>query len=501
MTLYPSTPADDSATQSTLSFAYSEPSNIRTLSTNTVSDGSSIGGLIYTPDLSQTDPCYNLSTPYIPTNVTRQPNLPDTDYSLVAIAPWISPTCTLNYLASARRDPIRAFIFFLPADQGQIPPTANDAVWGLGDGGQWKRNNEYPVYAISADDAGNILRASALYSGNMTSVPFGHLLTEQYDPRDYVRLYLNIDTGSSPSMPSLWIFLLIILAILLAIVGAISFAMHVVQRRRRNLLRQRVANGEVDLEALGIKRLTVPQEILLSMPLYTYGTVPSVSEKPNYKASAETVEAQAQAPLELTRQLDQPTCPICLDDFVSHETNIRQLPCRHIFHPDCVDAYLRDNSSLCPLCKKSALPKGYCPANVSNAMVRRERMIRGLRPGAETVATPVGWRVLSWLGRKLSWRRPREGRDGGVDAAVEAGAGAGSEAGVATGAVEMLPRAEVGTVEEPSQPPPPLETQSRREWARQRAVAMLGPRPAADVEGQQGGSRWRKWVRSAFPSG
>lgn len=46
--------------------------------------------------------------------------------------------------------------------------------------------------------------------------------------------------------------------------------MHWVQRRRREALRRRISNGEVDLEALGIKRLTVPQDIIDKMPMYTY---------------------------------------------------------------------------------------------------------------------------------------------------------------------------------------------------------------------------------------
>ena len=75
----------------------------------------------------------------------------------------------------------------------------------------------------------------------------------------------------------------------------------------------------------------------------------------------------------------QPTCAICLDDFVPGGTTVRELPCKHIFHPECIDSFLRENSSLCPMCKKTVLPKGYCPAMVTNAMVRRERLVRRMR--------------------------------------------------------------------------------------------------------------------------
>jgi hypothetical protein len=58
---------------------------------------------------------------------------------------------------------------------------------------------------------------------------------------------------------------------------------------------------------------------------------------------------------------------------------LRELPCTHIFHAACVDPFLTTHSSLCPLCKKSALPTGYVPKTITNVMVRRERQVRRLR--------------------------------------------------------------------------------------------------------------------------
>ena len=82
----------------------------------------------------------------------------------------------------------------------------------------------------------------------------------------------------------------------------------------------------------------------------------------------------------------QTTCSICLDDFMHDETTVRELPCNHIFHPECIDPFLLNNSSLCPLCKKSVLPPGYCPVQVTNIMVRRERLLRRTRQ--RNVETP-----------------------------------------------------------------------------------------------------------------
>lgn len=51
---------------------------------------------------------------------------------------------------------------------------------------------------MPTDSGTTLMDASARYSGNMTDVPNGHELTEYYDSRDYVRLYVDIDTGMSP---------------------------------------------------------------------------------------------------------------------------------------------------------------------------------------------------------------------------------------------------------------------------------------------------------------
>eukprot|EP00882_Tetradesmus_deserticola_P005108 GHRQ01005381.1.p1 GENE.GHRQ01005381.1~~GHRQ01005381.1.p1 ORF type:complete len:266 (+),score=68.40 GHRQ01005381.1:371-1168(+) len=43
-------------------------------------------------------------------------------------------------------------------------------------------------------------------------------------------------------------------------------------------------------------------------------------------------------------------CSICFGEYDAADVEVKQLPCRHYFHPDCIDAWLaRDNT--CPLCK------------------------------------------------------------------------------------------------------------------------------------------------------
>jgi hypothetical protein len=45
---------------------------------------------------------------------------------------------------------------------------------------------------------------------------------------------------------------------------------------------------------------------------------------------------------------EKPSCSICADDFMKGQ-DIRLLPCGHQYHPECVDPWLLNVSSTCPL--------------------------------------------------------------------------------------------------------------------------------------------------------
>lgn len=53
---------------------------------------------------------------------------------------------------------------------------------------------------------------------------------------------------------------------------------------------------------------------------------------------------------EYTKEDNADTCAICVDEFQENVV-VRELPCGHIFHPDCIDEWLSNYSSMCPLCK------------------------------------------------------------------------------------------------------------------------------------------------------
>ncbi|KAF2664077.1 hypothetical protein BT63DRAFT_100458 [Microthyrium microscopicum] len=514
---------------SSVSFRYDLPSEVITLSTTNADPSNDLTGLLYVPELDAGSSCEDKIYQYVPKNATSNLQLPQgAQFAFLAVAPWISVTCTQQWLYAARDDPLRAFIFFLPNNETSAPK-ANDPAWSLGDNGKWKKTSKFPVYAIDGASGGSILRNMALYSGNLTSVPFGHNLADDYPPTAYVRLAGALQMESGTTLPSLWAFLLIVLGILIFIIASTSCLMHCIQRRRRQRLRQRVANGEVDLERLGIRRLTVPRFLLEQMPLYKY---PVVEKDEEDRASRETIERNESpnnepkvntSPPHIKNIFTQPSCAICLDEFVPGESNVRELPCRHIFHSECVDTFLRENSSLCPLCKKSSLPKGYCPPVLTNAMVRRERMLRRMREQMPNQSggrhqysnrswNPASWRI--WSREVFSAPRRAQGHP-----AIPARVPAPVELRVTSEDPEHTAAQDDDEVEyvqvpdpdnpdpiHPDVPPAPSPSnETRTEWARRRALAMVGRSPIAAVSTEaldvveQRRPRWRKAVGKVWP--
>jgi hypothetical protein len=374
-----------------------------------------IQGLLYVPDLESRDPCTQFESAYVPSTAVRQAHLPPSDYNLIALVPWYNANCTRSYFASAAFDPIRALITYRPDNSIEQPPPAEDEIWNLHDRGSWKSNTKFPIYAIPGAIGYSMMTQLSLYSGNVTSVPYGENISALYNPDadDYVRIWSQIRVATTDSLPTIWIFILICVAALFFIVAGISCTMHYVQYRRRASLQRRVMSGEVNLEAMNIKRVLVPIEHVEKLPLFTYNYEPNANSLPpspttprapvrahvreNSLGIDEAITAIPAPPYSekalpsptakstftgitaVSTATDyQPTCSICAQDYENRVTIIRELPCGHIFHPECVDEFLSCHSSLCPQCKASMLPKGFSP-KITNSMVRRERAIRKLR--------------------------------------------------------------------------------------------------------------------------
>jgi hypothetical protein len=59
------------------------------------------------------------------------------------------------------------------------------------------------------------------------------------------------------------------------------------------------------------------------------------------------------APLLADGELEEPNpCTICLEDFEPGD-KLKVLPCGHEYHKECIEPWLLEKSSLCPLCKQN----------------------------------------------------------------------------------------------------------------------------------------------------
>ncbi|KAL1988033.1 hypothetical protein VTN96DRAFT_1557 [Rasamsonia emersonii] len=435
-----------------ISFRYVLDGTIQTLSSNNPPAEDSFRGLLFVPSLDPRDVCNKITEPFIPQNVTRERDLPEYDHDIIGLAPWVSRNCTQAYLAASRRASVRALIFYQPQSQDTgKPPPPSSPIWSLGDGGRWKKDNEYPVYAIPGPAGSKLMQELAKYSGGSTESQLDPEIMETFAPANCARLYalLDLEPSDATPVPGIWVFILAILGILFVVMILAYFSVRYMQKRRRENLRRRIIAGEIDLEHLGIKRMVVPPQVLVRLPLYIYpdlsttkppspsdktppGSVVDDPSKPAPVAAKPVVDVAAASgsqsargeqdedeissaileeiwpnfnPAPRTNRLtfSQLTCAICLEDFAPGSSLIRELPCTHIFHPECIDPFLMRESSLCPVCKKSVLPPTFISDQVTNYMVHREQRMRRLHRSHERERPGIQMGIFN---RVRLWSRP-----------------------------------------------------------------------------------------------
>ena len=288
-------------------------------------------------------------------------------------------------------------------------------------------------------------------------------------------------------------------------------------------LRRTIVNGEAGLEAPGIERVSVPQEVLDMFPVYTYvgknqtsqdgaspagpqvdhtsHTTPAVNDEadsvapPSQQPPTDAPPIVPQTPIQA---IDQPACPICLDDFISDHTAVRELPCGYIYHPGCIDLYLKKCSSRCPLCKDEVLPIGYRP----HAVVRRDRQARHRREtelGGNNREASFLSAIVQSIVAGFSPFYSATGHE-----ALRWEVAGGLQETVVLPAATPAPQAAIeDTLEfvlQVAMPRPPGV--DRAEWIMQRTTALAGERRVADGldrDREERSSWWRRVVRTVFP--
>lgn len=183
--------ADSACSQDNITFAIDISTDILTLYTGSASRGDAISGLLYVPEVEETERCPDLSQ--IPSNVTHKDDLPNANYALIGFAPWISGGCSQLFLKAVSTDTsiVRAFVFFTPDPDVGIPPRTHSSWAGVS-----FKNLDFPIYAIQGIKGIQLMGKVAEYSGNMSDAWEARDLTSYYNNMDYARVFLEVDTGN-----------------------------------------------------------------------------------------------------------------------------------------------------------------------------------------------------------------------------------------------------------------------------------------------------------------
>ena len=104
----------------------------------------------------------------------------------------------------------------------------------------------------------------------------------------------------------------------------------------------------------------ITKELLVTIPLVKFTTPSSSDGAADVEAGnlvglqrRDTGEAPTTLP-SLGKGHHGPGCPICTETFADGE-DLRMLPCSHQFHPGCVDPWLLNRSSTCPMCRSDVV--------------------------------------------------------------------------------------------------------------------------------------------------
>ncbi|RAH45734.1 RING-H2 finger protein [Aspergillus brunneoviolaceus CBS 621.78] len=395
---------------------------VQTLSRKGAPGRGPIEGFLFVPSLDAADACNNATAAYVPANVTRLDDITPLGNRKIGLAPWISVDCTRAFLNASQDAGTDALVFFQPDSNDSQPPPARDPTWSLGDEDDWKSTNKYPVYAIPGPAGVTLMERLSLYG--TVNDPDGGFQSD-YQLISVIDIESTSQTMPSLWGFILAILgTILVLSVVLLVFYQLVQRRHrqTLQRRMESgdidpehlgMHQLRVPPDYLDTMPVYVYGIETNADHDHGSEERPAKDTAHSHAHPTSMGSAETIVANVKAdhrdtpprfssetiiPRPEAARLkevegraasiyssrsgsgtyspprandrwqkhrlsrSQTTCAICLDDYVSGESTVRELPCGHIFHPDCIDTALTQSSSLCPLCKKSVLPVERFPA-------------------------------------------------------------------------------------------------------------------------------------------
>ncbi|KAI9285707.1 hypothetical protein BC943DRAFT_30137 [Umbelopsis sp. AD052] len=139
----------------------------------------------------------------------------------------------------------------------------------------------------------------------------------------------SLGEDSTSDTPSVWQYIVIALALAFAFM-TILVCLQVARLRRRHDLMEQGMRPVVHVTRSGAR---------------VYAPLPTLSEDELEQITIVDYSEE---------NLEEQSCSICLDLF-RPRTKVRLLPCRHAFHPICIDPWLTKHSAECPMCKQSCV--------------------------------------------------------------------------------------------------------------------------------------------------
>nr|CAG8475922.1 6290_t:CDS:2 [Entrophospora candida] len=339
--------------------------------------------------------------------------------------------CTLPTLLVAKQDKERringAIIMAdaLYSDEPKIPPDTFD----------------FPiVYLSDPDDVSKIKNylESQDRDVNKTTINNDNIHSEQNQTISYrVRAILVPKTSL---FPGIWEFTLIVVVVLLAISFLTSVAMHCHLFRLRRRQRRREANSVPFSHEM--KMTTLNSDILNTFPIRLYKNSSKLTTNDDKSAGiiqqttlgddgSDNANGIENRPISLATELAEgsgihglavidetqvssysPTlCAICLEDFDDGD-ELRFLPCKHEYHAECIDPWLIEKSSLCPLCKFDCAPDYTKHSNQYQQQNHESDADSSMLDDNFLVAAMLAWGPVALIrGIWSRWRRNRRRRD------------------------------------------------------------------------------------------